>query len=252
MQINVFQIVRHDRTMEQIVFPVPNICEYLTRESKCRVFNTTERDEQGSKVNDFSSKLKISTMRYEVAERKSRSKFIEPKWSESIMKMFLEHNDRYTSTLGYMTGFISKLALKFLPSDVTEITYKLKHVSSVCSWSQDTCGLEHRRFWLIRSSFSADPIVFTNITWHPRLQLWVSSCGTLQVLKSMNRPWSALTISEWSGEIWHRHACPLVSVILRSGRLLVFSLELIPFFLYLNLAKSVKIVWHLYSNQASL
>uniref|UniRef100_A0A8B9GJE9 Inositol 1,4,5-trisphosphate receptor n=1 Tax=Amazona collaria TaxID=241587 RepID=A0A8B9GJE9_9PSIT len=46
-------IVRHDRTMEQIVFPVPNICEFLTRESKCRVFNTTERDEQGSKVNDF-------------------------------------------------------------------------------------------------------------------------------------------------------------------------------------------------------
>lgn len=47
------QIVRHDRTMEQIVFPVPNICEYLTRESKCRVFTMTERDEQGSKVNDF-------------------------------------------------------------------------------------------------------------------------------------------------------------------------------------------------------
>ncbi|XP_053261118.1 inositol 1,4,5-trisphosphate receptor type 2 isoform X8 [Podarcis raffonei] len=47
------EIVRHDRTMEQIVFPVPNICEFLTHESKYRVFNTTERDEQGSKVNDF-------------------------------------------------------------------------------------------------------------------------------------------------------------------------------------------------------
>ncbi|XP_075458961.1 inositol 1,4,5-trisphosphate-gated calcium channel ITPR2 isoform X3 [Ascaphus truei] len=47
------EIVRHDRTMEQIVFPVPNICEFLTKESMCRVFNTTERDEQGSKVNDF-------------------------------------------------------------------------------------------------------------------------------------------------------------------------------------------------------
>uniref|UniRef100_A0A803V3P3 Inositol 1,4,5-trisphosphate receptor n=1 Tax=Ficedula albicollis TaxID=59894 RepID=A0A803V3P3_FICAL len=47
------KIVRHDRTMEKIVFPVPNICEFLTRESKSRVFNTTERDEQGSKVNDF-------------------------------------------------------------------------------------------------------------------------------------------------------------------------------------------------------
>ncbi|XP_060113469.1 inositol 1,4,5-trisphosphate receptor type 2 [Heteronotia binoei] len=47
------EIVRHDRNMEQIVFPVPNICEFLTHESKYRVFNTTERDDQGSKVNDF-------------------------------------------------------------------------------------------------------------------------------------------------------------------------------------------------------
>lgn len=39
--------------MEQIVFPVPNICKYLTEESKVRVFTTTERDDQGSKVNDF-------------------------------------------------------------------------------------------------------------------------------------------------------------------------------------------------------
>nr|XP_012788828.1 unnamed protein product [Sorex araneus] len=47
------EIVRHDRTMEQIVFPVPSICEFLTQESKVRVLATTERDEQGSKVNDF-------------------------------------------------------------------------------------------------------------------------------------------------------------------------------------------------------
>ncbi|XP_007250632.3 inositol 1,4,5-trisphosphate receptor type 2 [Astyanax mexicanus] len=47
------EIVRHDRSMEQIVFPVPNICEYLTEESKVRVFTTTERDDQGSKVNHF-------------------------------------------------------------------------------------------------------------------------------------------------------------------------------------------------------
>ncbi|XP_027017224.1 inositol 1,4,5-trisphosphate receptor type 2 isoform X5 [Tachysurus fulvidraco] len=47
------EIVRHDRTMEQIVFPVQNICEYLTEESKVRVFTTTERDDQGSKVNHF-------------------------------------------------------------------------------------------------------------------------------------------------------------------------------------------------------
>ena len=47
------QIVRHDRTMEQIVFPIPEMCEYLTRDTQVRVFNSAERDEQGSKVADF-------------------------------------------------------------------------------------------------------------------------------------------------------------------------------------------------------
>lgn len=47
------EIVRSDRIMERIVFPVPPICEYLTKESKNRIFFSIERDEQGSKVSDF-------------------------------------------------------------------------------------------------------------------------------------------------------------------------------------------------------
>ena len=39
--------------MEQIVFPIPEICEYLTAETKQTVRLTTERDEQASKVSDF-------------------------------------------------------------------------------------------------------------------------------------------------------------------------------------------------------
>lgn len=49
----VFQIVRHDRTLEQIVFPIPEICELITVDTKIKVLNTTERDDQGSKVSDF-------------------------------------------------------------------------------------------------------------------------------------------------------------------------------------------------------
>lgn len=51
------EIVRQDRTMEQIVFPIPEICEYLTPETKHRVYMTAERDDQGSKVSDFFSRL---------------------------------------------------------------------------------------------------------------------------------------------------------------------------------------------------
>ncbi|KAI7798187.1 putative inositol 1, partial [Triplophysa rosa] len=52
-QTSNIEIVREDRSMEQIVFPVHPICEYLTEESKFRVFTTTELDEQGSKVPHF-------------------------------------------------------------------------------------------------------------------------------------------------------------------------------------------------------
>ncbi|XP_050314541.1 inositol 1,4,5-trisphosphate receptor isoform X2 [Anthonomus grandis grandis] len=47
------EIVRHDRTLEQIVFPIPEICEYLTKDTKIKILNTAERDDQGSKVADF-------------------------------------------------------------------------------------------------------------------------------------------------------------------------------------------------------
>ncbi|OAD53290.1 Inositol 1,4,5-trisphosphate receptor [Eufriesea mexicana] len=47
------EIVRHDRTLEQIVFPIPEICELITLDTKIKVLNTTERDDQGSKVSDF-------------------------------------------------------------------------------------------------------------------------------------------------------------------------------------------------------
>ncbi|XP_035720751.1 inositol 1,4,5-trisphosphate receptor-like isoform X3 [Vespa mandarinia] len=47
------EIVRHDRTLEQIVFPIPEICELITVDTKIKVLHTTERDDQGSKVSDF-------------------------------------------------------------------------------------------------------------------------------------------------------------------------------------------------------
>uniref|UniRef100_A0A8C3AXX9 Inositol 1,4,5-trisphosphate receptor n=1 Tax=Cyclopterus lumpus TaxID=8103 RepID=A0A8C3AXX9_CYCLU len=71
------EIVRHDRTMEQIVFPVPNICEYLTEESMVRVFTTTERDDQGSKVNDFFQQFEnlYNEMRWQKKIRRNKALF---------------------------------------------------------------------------------------------------------------------------------------------------------------------------------
>ena len=39
--------------MELIVFPVPVLCDYLTNETKQKVFKSTEKDEQNSKISGF-------------------------------------------------------------------------------------------------------------------------------------------------------------------------------------------------------
>jgi hypothetical protein len=40
-----------------VVFPVPQLCEFLTNEKKQKVFLTCEQDQQGSKVKDFFEKF---------------------------------------------------------------------------------------------------------------------------------------------------------------------------------------------------
>ncbi|XGW30683.1 hypothetical protein V3C99_009556 [Haemonchus contortus] len=47
------EIVRQDRTLERVVFPIHEICSFLTKETKQNVYNNTERDNQGSKVSEF-------------------------------------------------------------------------------------------------------------------------------------------------------------------------------------------------------
>lgn len=50
LTFSIFKIVRSDRVIEQLVYPVPQICEFLTESSKVHVYKTTERNEHGSKV----------------------------------------------------------------------------------------------------------------------------------------------------------------------------------------------------------
>ena len=39
------------------MFPIPEICEYLTEETKIKNFTNAEKDDQGSKVADFFHKV---------------------------------------------------------------------------------------------------------------------------------------------------------------------------------------------------
>lgn len=47
------EIVRDNRTLERITFPVPQICGYLTHETKTHVYQNSEQDERGSKIPAF-------------------------------------------------------------------------------------------------------------------------------------------------------------------------------------------------------
>ena len=67
------EIVRHDRTLEQIVFPIPEICEYITTDTKMKILNTVERDDQGSKVAEFFDK--------------TNAMFNEMKWQKKLRGM---------------------------------------------------------------------------------------------------------------------------------------------------------------------
>lgn len=84
--------------MEQIVFPVPQICEFLTDESKMKIYYTSERDEQGSKVFDF----------FERAE----DLFNEMKWQKRLRGRV----DRYIFFL------LFNLIVKFFPLNRTTIS----------------------------------------------------------------------------------------------------------------------------------
>jgi hypothetical protein len=51
------QIAREDRSLERVVFPIPEICEYLTEETKAHLYQTIRPDEEGSKVPAFCDKM---------------------------------------------------------------------------------------------------------------------------------------------------------------------------------------------------
>ncbi|XP_062121522.1 inositol 1,4,5-trisphosphate receptor isoform X2 [Drosophila sulfurigaster albostrigata] len=80
------EIVRNDRTLEQIVFPIPEICEYLTTDTKIKILNTAERDDQGSKVADFFDKAEemFNEMKWQKKLRSQQLLF----WISSYMSLW--------------------------------------------------------------------------------------------------------------------------------------------------------------------
>ncbi|XP_032593574.1 inositol 1,4,5-trisphosphate receptor isoform X2 [Drosophila grimshawi] len=104
------EIVRNDRTLEQIVFPIPEICEYLTTDTKIKILNTAERDDQGSKVADFFDK--------------AEEMFNEMKWqkklrSQSLLFWISSYMSLWSNILFNCVVVINMIVAFFYPFDNT-------------------------------------------------------------------------------------------------------------------------------------
>ncbi|KAI1296916.1 Inositol 1,4,5-trisphosphate receptor type 1 [Halotydeus destructor] len=118
------EIVRQDRTMERIVFPVPPICEYLTTESKYKIFTTSERDEQGSKVSDFFAK--------------SEDLYSEMKWQkklrgQSLLYYVSSHMSTWASMSFNFAVLINLIVACFYPFETSD-GISLDTMANVMLW----------------------------------------------------------------------------------------------------------------------
>ncbi|XP_061187353.1 inositol 1,4,5-trisphosphate receptor type 1-like isoform X2 [Saccostrea echinata] len=118
------EIVRQDRSMERIVFPIPEICEYLTEETKTRIYYTTERDEQGSKVADFFEKVE--------------DMFAEMRWQKKLranpyLSWFSSHMSLWSSITFQFAVLLNFLVAFFYP--FTEVKKELDPKLSGLIWT---------------------------------------------------------------------------------------------------------------------
>jgi hypothetical protein len=97
--------------MEQIVFPVPLICEYLTEETKHRVFIETERDEKNHKITGFFNSFE--------------NMWNEMKWQKKLkqqsMLYWISLNMSFWSDISFNFAVLLNLLIAiFYPFDQTE------------------------------------------------------------------------------------------------------------------------------------
>ncbi|XP_017780207.1 PREDICTED: inositol 1,4,5-trisphosphate receptor isoform X5 [Nicrophorus vespilloides] len=132
------EIVRQDRTLEQIVFPIPEICEYITTDTKYKILTTAERDDQGSKVAEFFDR--------------TDAMFNEMKWQKKLRdfpaQQFLYKVSNYMSLwsniLFNCAVLINLIVAIFYPFNDTvptnNLVAKLGPTGSILIWLAMTCS----------------------------------------------------------------------------------------------------------------
>ena len=85
------------------VFPVPTICEYLTKETKQKIFLQTEKDEQNSKVTGFFEA--IESMWNEMKWQKKLRKQTWLYWFSSHMSIWSDISFNFAVLINLLVAF---------------------------------------------------------------------------------------------------------------------------------------------------
>lgn len=97
------EVVREDGNLENIIFPIPSVCLYLTKTTKTKILNKTERDDQNSKVPDFFSKM--------------GEMYREMLWQQTLRKQhklfWIAKYDQMWSKMAFQIAFIINLIVAF-------------------------------------------------------------------------------------------------------------------------------------------
>ncbi|KAI0984952.1 hypothetical protein GJ496_002567 [Pomphorhynchus laevis] len=119
------EIIRQDKTLQPIVFPVPSLCEYLTDEKKKKVKTTCEQDEKGSKVSDFFEKFDemYEEMKW---QRKLRN--------QPLLYWFSSHTSLWSDIAFYLSFFLNMIIAIFYPFKQSRKDMELNPHLSITLW----------------------------------------------------------------------------------------------------------------------
>jgi inositol 1,4,5-triphosphate receptor type 1 len=111
------EIVKASGSLEEIVFPVPQVCTRLKQADKMKIFQSCERDGQGSKIADFFEKS--STLFEQLTWEKGISRF-------NLILTLAKNKSTYSAATFTLMLMINLLIALFYPYDCehSSITWK--------------------------------------------------------------------------------------------------------------------------------
>lgn len=120
------EIIREDRRIEQIVFPIPAVCEFLTDETKQRVFLTTEKDEQDSKVKGFFSA--VDDMHNEMKWQQELRRDVWLYWFSSHMSLWSDISFNLAVMINLIVAFFYPFERGFTGNYLTNYRTRLNYL----------------------------------------------------------------------------------------------------------------------------